>query len=123
MQLTPFGKLVRNYRTDLEVRLKEMAEYLDVTAAYLSAVETGKKRITDALLHGTEEFFGAKGLQKPGFRDELRNAAALSKDAVDMGSLDGESRMLMTAFARKLPGMSEEEKNELWEMLKKGADK
>ena len=44
--ITPFGKSLRNIRMDRGMLLKDMAQDLDVTSSYLSAVEVGKQRAT-----------------------------------------------------------------------------
>ena len=43
--LTEYGKILRKLRIDKQELLKDMADCLDVSSAYLSAVETGKRRI------------------------------------------------------------------------------
>jgi transcriptional regulator with XRE-family HTH domain len=45
--LTPFGKKVRKLRIDVGVTLKSMADAMGVTSSYLSAIETGKRAVTD----------------------------------------------------------------------------
>lgn len=41
--MTPFGERMRKLRTDRGVTLKEMADALGVSSAYLSALEHGKR--------------------------------------------------------------------------------
>lgn len=41
--MTPFGKFMRNLRLDKGLMLKDCADALEVTSAYLSALEHGKK--------------------------------------------------------------------------------
>jgi transcriptional regulator with XRE-family HTH domain len=48
MQLTSFGYIVRHRRIDLDMTLKQMAEALGVSNAFLSAVELGKRPVPDA---------------------------------------------------------------------------
>jgi len=48
--LTPFGKALRKLRLDLDISLKDMAEKLNVSSSFLSAVETGKKKIPQNFL-------------------------------------------------------------------------
>lgn len=48
--LTPFGKALRKLRLDLNISLKDMAEKLNVSSSFLSAVETGKKKIPQNFL-------------------------------------------------------------------------
>lgn len=41
--MTPFGAKLRRMRKERKITLKEMAERLDVSSAYLSALEHGKR--------------------------------------------------------------------------------
>ena len=41
--MTPFGAKLRRMRKERKITLKEMADRLDVSSAYLSALEHGKK--------------------------------------------------------------------------------
>lgn len=43
--LTEFGKHIRKIRIDRQELMKDMAEKLNVTPAYLSSVETGKRNV------------------------------------------------------------------------------
>ena len=47
--LTEFGVEVRKLRLEKRMRLKEMAEKLQMSSAFLSAVETGSKRVPAGL--------------------------------------------------------------------------
>ena len=41
--MTPFGELMRQWRATKNITLREQAEFLDVSQAYLSALEHGKR--------------------------------------------------------------------------------
>lgn len=57
--MTPFGARLRALRADRGVTLKRLAEALQVSAAYLSALEHGKRGAPSAgLVHQLNEFFG-----------------------------------------------------------------
>jgi len=114
MQITPFGKLVRSYRIQVETRTKEMADALGLTVSYLSAVETGKKNINNSFVEAVAKFFGDRGLS---VKAELEEAAAKSKKNVEVDGLCPESRALVNAFARRLPEMSEAKKAEFKRFL------
>ena len=47
--LTEFGKALRKIRIDRQQLLKDMANKLGVSSAYLSAVENGKRRMPQDL--------------------------------------------------------------------------
>ncbi|KGM34766.1 helix-turn-helix domain-containing protein [Inquilinus limosus] len=50
MSLTEFGKEVRKLRIDRDLILKDMADALGVSPAFLSAVETGKKNVPNGFI-------------------------------------------------------------------------
>jgi transcriptional regulator with XRE-family HTH domain len=57
--MTPFGARVRALREERGVTLKHLAEALQISAAYLSALEHGKRGApSPGLVHQVNEFFG-----------------------------------------------------------------
>lgn len=57
--MTPFGARLRALRATRGITLKALAEGLQVSAAYLSALEHGKRGApTPGLVHQVNEFFG-----------------------------------------------------------------
>jgi transcriptional regulator with XRE-family HTH domain len=57
--VTPFGARLRALRADRGLTLKDLAEGLQVSAAYLSALEHGKRGAPSAgLVHQVNEYFG-----------------------------------------------------------------
>ena len=57
--MTPFGARVRSLRTERGITLTQLAEALQVSAAYLSALEHGKRGAPSAgLVHQVNEYFG-----------------------------------------------------------------
>src|SRR5690606_16110220 len=49
-QLSEFGKMVRIARIETGKTLKQMADFAGVSSAYLSAVEMGRKEITEKVV-------------------------------------------------------------------------
>ncbi len=57
--MTPFGARLRALRAERGITLTQLAEALQVSAAYLSALEHGKRGSPSAgLVHQVNEFFG-----------------------------------------------------------------
>ncbi len=57
--MTPFGARLRALRAERGVTLKHLAETLQVSAAYLSALEHGKRGApSPGLVHQVNEYFG-----------------------------------------------------------------
>lgn len=96
--ITPFGIAARKLRLDKGLRLLDLAEKLDLSSSFISAVETGKKPIPASYV---ASFVRAMGLT-PAEAAELQRAADRSKTVVDIDGLQGSQRELVAAFARKL---------------------
>ena len=57
--MTPFGARLRALRADHGLTLRQLAEALQISAAYLSALEHGKRGAPSAgLVHQVNEYFG-----------------------------------------------------------------
>jgi transcriptional regulator with XRE-family HTH domain len=57
--MTPFGARLRELRAQRGVTLKDLAAALQVSAAYLSALEHGRRgRPSGGLVHQVNEYFG-----------------------------------------------------------------
>jgi len=57
--MTPFGARLRELRTQRGVTLKDLAAAVQVSAAYLSALEHGRRgRPSAGLVHQMNEYFG-----------------------------------------------------------------
>lgn len=116
--LTPFGKKVRKLRIDVGVTLKSMADAMGVTSSYLSAIETGKRAITDQLLNSIIGFFNNAGVSAA---EDLKVAARDSQQSVEI-NLSGKNqnaREVAMAFARNFDELNDDEFRRLRELLTK----
>jgi transcriptional regulator with XRE-family HTH domain len=81
--MTPFGSRLRALRADRGVTLKDLAGALQVSAAYLSALEHGKRGAPGAgLVHQVNEYFGLIWDEA----DELSRLARLSNPRVTVNT-------------------------------------
>lgn len=113
---TPYGKAVRKLRIDAGVRLKDMADALEVKSAYLSAVESGRKRITDKLVNQTVMFFEQVGVKgKSDIRAHLSGFVDQSQPEykIDLNGKNDSDRELVVAFARRFSDLSPDKKREI----------
>jgi transcriptional regulator with XRE-family HTH domain len=113
--LTPFGKELRRLRIDREMKLGEMANLVRVSAAFLSAVETGKKSVPESMI--TE--LATKLKLKPEQAARLRKAAAASVVSIriELRESDAQARELALGFARRFPDLTEKQKRALQAVL------
>ena len=96
MKITEFGKIVRNARLDIEVSLLKMANELGVSSAYLSGIETGRKKITAEWGGKIKMFFEMHDIVLP----NLDEAADISNKSVSLEGLNPAHQMLVAGFAR-----------------------
>jgi HTH-type transcriptional regulator, competence development regulator len=120
--LTLFGKFCRKLRIDTGELLKDMANKLDVTPSYLSAVETGKRNVPIEWYEILTRSYSLSSEQQ----SELHNAIQGSQLSlkVDLQEMATEEKDLIMAFARELKELGEEEKKQIHDILlnnRKGA--
>ncbi len=115
MQLTPFGLCVRKLRLETGCRLKDMADSIGCSSAYLSAVEIGKKPISDDVIEGAIEFF--KELKVAGAEKIIRDEAAKTRTTLDVNTLSHDERGVLAAFARRMPSSNQEKRSEILSKL------
>lgn len=95
--MTPFGARLRELRAQREVTLKDLAAALQVSPAYLSALEHGRRgRPSAGLVHQVNEYFGL-------IWDDAEELARLARQShprvvLDTAGLDP----VVTAFANRL---------------------
>jgi transcriptional regulator with XRE-family HTH domain len=105
--VTPFGARLRALRADRGVTLKLLAEALQVSAAYLSALEHGKRGSPSAgLVHQVNEYFGLIWDEA----EELSQLARLSNPRVTVNTagLTPEQTALANRLAQVIHRLSPE---------------
>lgn len=100
--LTPFGIEVRKLRFDKRMRLLDLAERLNKSAAFLSAIETGRKPIPDDFVR---EVANAMKLSTEELA-RLRKAADRTRKHVTIERLPEDQREIVAAFARNIDKMT-----------------
>ena len=105
--MTPFGVRLRALRAERGVTLKALAEALQVSAAYLSALEHGRRGAPSAgLVHQVNEFFGL-------IWDDAEDMARLARlsnprVAVRTGGLTAEQTALANRLAQAIHRLTPE---------------
>lgn len=113
---TKFGKFLRKLRIDKGMVIRDMAETLGVSPAYLSAIELGKRAIPDLFVDNLCNAFKLTN-------DERRDALQLADMSqlsikIDLTDTEDANRETMLAFARKFKELDDEQLNKLNQMLK-----
>ncbi|CAH2600825.1 Helix-turn-helix transcriptional regulator [Rhodovastum atsumiense] len=118
--MTPFGARVRALRAEHSMALKDLAARLQVSAAYLSALEHGRRGAPSAgLVHQVCEVFGL-------IWDEAENLAELARLShprvvVDTAGLTPEQTALANRLAQSIRRLSPETVAALHALLDTGA--
>jgi transcriptional regulator with XRE-family HTH domain len=102
--ISEFGLRNRELREKSDVSLRTMATEIKFSAAYLSSVEIGEKPVTDELLDRVANFYRKLG-RKNSEIATIFAAADRSRKAIDVSALDGDSRQVVAAFAKRLSDM------------------
>lgn len=115
--LTDFGRFLRKIRIDCGEIIKDMAEKLNVTASFLSAVETGKRNIP---AHWTDTIATLYHLDENSKR-EMQTAAANSIRSVKLNleNLQNNRRETAILFAREFDSMDDETIKQIRSLLTK----
>lgn len=114
MKLTPFGLCVRKLRLEAGCRLKDMADYLGCSSAYLSAIEVGKRPVSEEITNKTIQFFEGRGIHA---HQQISEAADKSQQSLNMDSLLGDERGVLAAFARRMPDADQGKRAEMLRKL------
>lgn len=112
---TVFGDLIRKWRAERGVLLKQMADQTGWTSAYISAVETGRKPVTETFVKRVANFFDANEDQEKELFQAAEDSPVQAK--ISLTGVNAEDRRIAAAFARKFTDLSENQKTRIKELL------
>ncbi|OBX86860.1 DNA-binding protein [Haemophilus sp. CCUG 66565] len=112
MALTEFGKAVRKARIDAGETLLSMAETIGTTPAFLSGMETGRKKVTTKWVKKIADYFKDRNVQT----ENLKELAHISNDAIPVEGLPLQQQMMVAGFAKS--AMTAEQLTKFAELLK-----
>lgn len=112
---TPFGKELRNIRMEHNEILKNMADRLNVSSAFLSAVEVGKKSIPE---NWCKTISHAYRLSEKQF-NALVKAAEISALSVKINLQNSQDlqRQAAVAFARKFDSINDDTAKQILKLM------
>ena len=112
---TKIGDFLRNLRINKRQLLKDMAEILDVSSAFLSAVENGKKCVPDSWYPILKNEYTLTDDDM----EDLHEAALESQKAVSINLRKSTeyNRQLAVSFARKFDDIDEDTSHRIMELL------
>ena len=114
---TALGSFLRKIRLEQGERLKDMAENLNVSSAFLSAVENGKKKMPDAWYAKLALLYHLSSEQQK----DLQTAVVESGETVELNikNISSDNRELAICFARHFDTLDEETSRQIFAILKR----
>jgi hypothetical protein len=114
--LTEFGKVLRKFRIDRGELLKTMADTLDYTSSYLSAIEVGKRSIPEDLIDRLVTLYHLDAK----ISSELREAERMTNNQIrlNLGGMNDMQKDAALIFARTFETLDEQQTSKLIEFLK-----
>lgn len=114
--LTPFGKTIRKARIDTGETLSSMAKGVKKTVSFLSAIETGVKKIPTELIPVIRSYLIEKGAN-PQDLENLESDAMLSNQQINLQAMDSNKQKAIVAFAKS--ELTPSQIDEIMKLLKK----
>lgn len=105
--MTSLGIALRKIRLDRQELLREMAAKLKVSSAFLSAVETGRKRPPANFVEKVCDTYNLNNDE----RNELQQAAemSLAEIKIDLAGVSSAQHQVAISFAKALNNLTDEE--------------
>lgn len=115
--VTEMGKFLRILRINRGELLKDMAQKLSITPAYLSSIENGKKAPTNSLIEKIIEVYELDDIQSA----DLQQAYYETIDTINinLSKISENQRAVALAFSRKLNDLDEQSIKNLKDILSK----
>ena len=113
--LTQLGKVLRKIRIDHQELLKDMAESLNVSSAYLSAVENGKRKAPIEWIEKIVQRYNLNSAEV----EELNSAYEESQQEIKISlQLFSETQKdAAISFAKALEGLSDEDLKKIMKIV------
>lgn len=113
--LTEFGRELRKLRLDRDEYLKDMADKLDVSVAYLSAVETGKRKIPDNFVDKIVKAYNLSD-KDADMLNELKELSA-SEVRVPLTDKTQKQKEAILSFAKAIGGIESKKLDEILRIM------
>lgn len=113
--LTEFGKELRKLRLDRDEYLKDMADKLKISVAYLSAVETGKRKIPDDFISKIVMAYNLTDKDAMLLND-LKNISAAEVRVPLMGRTMKQKEAILS-FAKAIDGIDNKKLDEILRIM------
>ena len=118
--LTEYGKFIRELRKEKGETLSLMSEKMDVSIAFLSAMEVGKKQVPIEYADRISEIYELTKEQNLQLTKAIGSSNANMN--LDFANLSEEQAQMSVLFARKINKLSQKSLEELQKLLTEDSD-
>jgi transcriptional regulator with XRE-family HTH domain len=119
--LTEFGRILRIYRVNHGITLKDMADSLFVPSSYLSSMEMGRKNISHDFLKKLFNTYQFNEEEVKALKESVANSGNVMK--LDLRNSNREQRNLALEFARSFDSLNEDEIKVISDYLNRGGER
>lgn len=116
--LSEIGKELRKLRIEHGVRLKDMADSIGMTSAFLSAIETGKKALPLIYVDKISAYFSLD--ESMAKRIQSLSIKSTTEVRINLENSSEDSRDLAAAFARRFQSLEHDEIEKIKTLLNGG---
>lgn len=114
--ITAFGKFCRKLRIENDEILKNMADKLHVTSAYLSAVEMGKRNVPQGWDKILSDAYNLNSAQYKDLTAAIDDSVKQIK--LNLGAASLHKKQMAVMFARKLDELDEDDIKKIFNIIK-----
>lgn len=111
---TLFGKTLRKLRIERDETMMDMAAKLACSPSFLSSIETGRKPVPAGFVSKLGVIYGLSGEVQQELQKQVEESAKVYRITPDVGD-----QALVAAFARRLDVLSDNDKQQIFDILNK----
>lgn len=113
--ITEFGKALRTIRIEHDEILRDMADRLEVSTSFLSAVEIGKKNVPASWVTRIAEMYGLSNQEKAALQEKADNSVNAVK--LNLYGRGKKQRDMALVLARSFQDISEETASKILDFM------
>lgn len=115
--LTAFGKELRKLRIDHVERIIDMAEKLNYSPSFLSAIETGQRNIPNDLIEKIAQIYNLDESDRK--RLMVAKTNSINEAKINLQGREPKQREVALLLARKFDSLGDDSLNELKRIIEK----
>ncbi|MBQ3425534.1 MAG: helix-turn-helix transcriptional regulator [Clostridia bacterium] len=115
--LTPFGKKLKIFRIERGEIIYDMAQKLGVSSSYISAIETGKRKIPETFLSKLQQCYKLNSSEYESFKQAAEKS--ISSITMNFNTASDAQKDLALSFAKKFDRLDKKTIEEINQLMKR----